>query len=197
LTLVNDVLDISKIEAGRMTMHPEELPVVDLLRETNDVLLTLAQKKGVTMVLEQRFPSPWILADRHRFVQVLYNLLSNAVKFTPPGGRIDVSCAQSADTVFIQVRDTGIGISAEHQRRIFDKFEQVDSSMTRSEQGTGLGLALTRRLVEMQGGSIEVQSKLGQGSTFTVCMPRVEPGRAELPLAPHPIVSLVGEGDQS
>src|SRR5207244_8650901 len=132
----------------------------------------LAQTKQVDLRIETGDEAPVIYADRGRLVQILYNLLSNAVKFTPPGGTVSLSCQAQPETVALAVTDTGIGIAAGDQARIFEEFQQVDNSMVRTQQGTGLGLALTRRLVALHGGTIAVDSAPGQGSTFTVVLPR-------------------------
>jgi signal transduction histidine kinase len=119
-----------------------------------------------------------IVADQRKIKQVLYNLLSNAVKFTPDGGSVVLSAAcDGTSHVVLRVRDTGIGIPPEDQERIFDAFEQVDTSYTRQKQGTGLGLALTRRLVSLHGGDIRVDSVVGEGSTFSVRLPQDASGQ--------------------
>src|SRR2546421_6549861 len=172
LGLVNDILDISKVEAGRMELHSEDLDLHALLAEVQQTMLPLAQRKGVDLRVEPGEETPLLSADRGRLVQILYNLLSNAIKFTPAGGTVRVSCQAQPDMVALAVTDTGIGIAPEDQARIFEEFQQVDSSVGRTHQGTGLGLALTRRLVELHGGTIAVHSTPGQGSTFTVLLPR-------------------------
>jgi signal transduction histidine kinase/CheY-like chemotaxis protein len=176
LTLINDVLDLSKVEAGRMELRRESLPLAEILSSVRDNLLPLAARKEVELRLEQGSrdrDDPLVTVDRGRFVQIMYNLLANAIKFTPAHGRVTVRWTAGPATVAIAVQDTGIGIAPEDQDRVFGEFEQVDSLVARQQQGTGLGLALTKRLVELHGGSIAVQSALGQGSTFTVTLPLV------------------------
>jgi len=174
LVLVNDILDISKVEAGYMELHREILDVKALLAEVTERIVSLANNKQITLQIEDRSESPLIDADRARFMQILLNLLSNAIKFTSPGGTVSVSYEVHSQFVAIAVKDTGIGIPENDQARIFDEFEQVDSSLGRTQEGTGLGLALTKRLVELHGGTISVQSAQGEGSIFTVTVPRAE-----------------------
>ena len=173
LDLVNDILDISKVEAGRMVLHREDLNLNELLLELGERMSTLSQSKKVDLRVETDTPSPVINADRGRFSQIMLNLLSNAIKFTPSGGMVRVSYEVHDSAVDIAVTDTGIGIAPEDQERIFEEFEQVDSSEGRKQQGTGLGLTLTKRLVELHEGTIRVESEPGKGSTFTVELPRV------------------------
>jgi signal transduction histidine kinase len=186
--LVNDVLDLAKVDSGHLTLDLTRVSVGDEIPEVVGVVQSLAQQKNITVTVEVKEPLPAVSADRMRLQQVIYNLLSNAIKFTDVGGHVTVA----ADTLFaggsdgpcslrIRVADSGIGIKAEDQERIFDKFERGDSPSAREQEGTGLGLALTRRLVELHGGSISVESEgvKGRGSLFTVL----------LPLAPEPSVS--------
>jgi PAS domain S-box-containing protein len=175
LELVNDILDISKIEAGRMELHREEVAVGALVQEAIAAILPLAQKKGIALTVEGADADLVVHADKSRLTQNLNNLLANAIKFTPDGGNVEVVCAADANLASIAVRDTGIGIAAEDQQRVFREFEQIDTSHGRQQQGTGLGLTLTKRLIELHGGTIRLQSAVGAGSTFTVSLPRVVP----------------------
>ena len=187
LQLVNDILDLAKIEAGRLVLEPEPLDLGILLHDMQRGLEPLAAAKRLSLELDLAQDLPRLTADRAKVKQILYNLLSNAIKFTEQGGRIGLRAApvQQADgreEIRVQVWDTGIGISPEDQRRIFLEFEQVDSSYVRQQEGTGLGLALTSRLVEAHGGRIEVESAPRQGSTFTVFLPvKVPAGALESP----------------
>jgi len=182
--LVDDVLDLAKVDSGHLTLDLTRVSVADEIPEVVGVVQALAQQKSITMTVEVKEPLPPITADRMRVQQVIYNLLSNAIKFTDAGGHVTVS----ADTTFaggadgpcslrIRVADTGIGIAADDRARIFDKFERGDSASAREQEGTGLGLALTRRLVELHGGSIAVESEgiKGRGSLFTVLLPLARP----------------------
>ncbi len=183
LELINDILDLSKIESGRLELHPEEMEVAPVLEGVLAIVRPLATKKSLHLAGKFQEGLPVIRADRSKFKQIFYNLLSNAVKFTPDGGRITVTAeflakgsqATSAESDVLQIRvaDTGIGIRPEDQERVWKEFEQVDSSFARGQQGTGLGLALTRRLVEQHGGHITLHSSgvSGEGCVFTVDFP--------------------------
>ncbi|PYM73899.1 MAG: hypothetical protein DME03_14845, partial [Candidatus Rokuibacteriota bacterium] len=162
--LVDDVLDLAKVDAGHLTLDLTSVAVADELREVVGVVESLAREKNITMSTEVKDVLPSVDADRQRIQQVIYNLLSNAIKFTEPGGfvrvTLDISDGAAAGdkALRIAVADTGIGIKPEDQTRIFEAFEQVDSSYARDQGGTGLGLALTRKLVELHGGTISVAS---------------------------------------
>lgn len=171
LDLINDVLDLSKIEAGQMTLTKREFDVVALVGELLEVVLPQAQERGLTLEFKSNGPV-MLYADPLRVRQILMNLLSNAVKFTMNGGVILTLKDGQPDSVCFSVQDTGIGIPAEALDYIFEEFRQVDGSSTRQHGGTGLGLAITKRLVELHNGKLEVQSELGQGSTFRVLLPR-------------------------
>ncbi|MCH7569538.1 MAG: PAS domain S-box protein [Deltaproteobacteria bacterium] len=195
LELINDILDLSKIEAGRLELELEEFDVVSTLQAIESIVKPVADKKRISLALEVEgdgeSPLSPIKADPAKFKQIFYNLLSNSIKFTPEGGRVTVKVsrgeeleeAQSRDSnseasrfFHISVVDTGIGIKAEDQERIFEPFTQVDSSYSRRQQGTGLGLSLTRKLVELHGGRLRVESEgEGKGSCFTVELPEVTP----------------------
>jgi PAS domain S-box-containing protein len=172
LQLINDVLDLSKVEAGRMELFPERFRLPAAVEEVCSVIHPLAVKKNIT-VHQQIAPAfGTVTLDQQRFKQILYNLLSNAVKFTEDGGRVEIHAGlYGAGGLRIQVRDTGIGIRAEDLDKLFIEFQQLDASFARRYQGTGLGLALTKKLVELQRGSISVESEVSKGSTFTVSLP--------------------------
>jgi signal transduction histidine kinase len=177
--LVDDVLDLAKVDAGHLTLDLTSVAVDDELREVVGVVASLAHEKNITVTTEVKDVLPAVNADRQRIQQVIYNLLSNAIKFTEPGGfvkvTLDISDGETAGegALRIAVADTGIGIKPEDQARIFAAFEQVDSSYARDQGGTGLGLALTRKLVELHGGTISVASEgiKGRGSVLTVRLP--------------------------
>jgi len=172
LQLINDVLDLSKVEAGKMELHPELFPVHKAVEEVAAVIKGIANKKRIIVGIEIGADLDAVTLDQHKFKQVLYNLLSNAVKFSDDGGKVDILARRlDAQRLEVQVRDTGIGINAEDIGRLFTEFEQLDSGTARRFEGTGLGLALTKKIVEFQGGQISVESEAGKGSVFTVILP--------------------------
>ncbi len=172
LQLINDVLDLAKVEAGKMEMHPESFSVNNALEEVAAVISGIAQKKKIVINIEVNAGLETVMLDRRKFKQVLYNLLSNAVKFSDESGQVSVRGHRlDAHRFEVQVRDTGIGIKAQDIDRIFTEFEQLDSGTTRRFEGTGLGLALSKKYIEFQGGRITVESELGKGSVFSVVLP--------------------------
>lgn len=173
LQLINDILDLSKIEAGLLEIRCEHFAVEVALHEVVSSIRPLAIAKNIQLnpkVTKEDI----VFADRVRFKQILYNLLSNAVKFTLNNGRVDLSCSQYSGEVRISVTDTGIGIEASDQDGIFEEFRQIKDTSKAAQEGTGLGLAITKRLVNRQGGTISVQSALGKGSCFTFTLPAGE-----------------------
>jgi PAS domain S-box-containing protein len=172
LQLVNDLLDIAKIEAGRMELQAEDFALAAAIDEVCAVLSPLANEKRIAVTTTVAAGVDRVRLDRHKFKQILLNLLSNAVKFTDPGGRvhIDASCIQ-AGQLQLQVTDTGIGIEADDLARLFVEFQRVERGTAGRFQGTGLGLALTRKLVEIQHGTITVDSEPGRGTAMTVRLP--------------------------
>jgi PAS domain S-box-containing protein len=170
LNLINDILDLAKIEAGRMTIELGDVDVAELLAEVKKTSAGLLVNKEIEMVVDVKEKLQKIVADYHRVYQVINNLVSNSVKFTEKG-EITLRAFAEGDEMVLQVEDTGIGISQEDLDEIFEEFTQADTSSTRQHEGTGLGLTITRRLVQMHGGKIEVTSELGKGSTFTVRLP--------------------------
>jgi len=169
LDIVNDLLDISKIEAGRIDLHRESFRPASALEEVLSVIAPLAKLKRIA--IDNQVPAGMMIrADRTRFKQVFYNLLSNAVKFTPENGRVWIADASREGAAAFCVGDTGIGIPSSELESIFDEFHQVGGPTGAGREGTGLGLAITRSLVELHGGSIAVESVLGQGSRFTVSL---------------------------
>ncbi len=187
LQLINDILDLSKVEAGRVELSRNLFSVAKALQDVQTIVKTLAHRKRITLGFEVASDLPLLRADEAKFKQIMYNLLSNAIKFTLEGGRVTVTAMLDDKTSVpaalaaslpdrtqffkVAVVDTGIGIKPEDHERIFLEFEQVDSSYAREQQGTGLGLTLTRKLIEMHGGCIWVESQTGQGSKFTFLLP--------------------------
>ena len=178
LALINDILDLSKIEAGKMELELSRLDMEAALGDAMTLLRDRAARNSV--VLELQCPAPigtWI-ADVRKFKQIMVNLLSNAVKFTPNGGRVTVRAEWFAGEVRIAVSDTGIGIRPEDQELVFEAFRQATGDHLKKSEGTGLGLALTRRFVELHGGRLSLQSEPGHGSTFTFNLPGRDLGLA-------------------
>jgi PAS domain S-box-containing protein len=170
LQLINDILDLSKIEAGQLELRCEDFPVKDALPEVLSTIRPLAMAKNIQVEHNLETDRP-VFADRVRFKQILYNLLSNAVKFTPKDGRISINCFENGNFIGMTVADTGIGIRPEDQKVIFEEFRQGESNTDAPTEGTGLGLAITKRLVEQQGGRIWLESEIRKGSRFTFTLP--------------------------
>ncbi|HEV8634245.1 MAG TPA: response regulator, partial [Chloroflexota bacterium] len=189
LDLINDVLDLAKIEAGRMELRPESVDVAELVRGALATVEPLAARKSIALSASLDGAGT-LRADAGKLRQILLNLLSNAIKFTPDGGRVEVVTRRSDGELELVVVDSGIGIAPEDQARVFDEFQQVDSGVSRRHEGTGLGLALSRRLAELHGGRIWVESAPGRGSAFHVALPPpaerdgAEPVRPEASTAP-------------
>jgi protein-histidine pros-kinase len=176
LQLINDVLDLSKVEAGKMANHVEVFSPQAALSSVCTVVGPMARKKRVQLHQPAHVERDTVALDQQKFKQILLNLLSNAVKFTEPGGQVFVDMDHNGeDQLRVTVRDTGIGIAQADIGRLFQAFQQLDGGLARRHEGSGLGLALTRKLVELMGGRIEVDSRLGEGSSFTVHLPRALP----------------------
>ena len=202
LQLINDVLDLARIEAGRVQLKMEQMNVHDLMQELDASLRPMAELKGLRLITSVEPQVPRVVySDRGRLQQILRNLLSNALKFTERGEvQLTVSIAPTAledgrETLKFVVRDTGIGIAAEQHQRVFQAFQQIDGSTSRAFGGTGLGLAITRQLVDVLEGTVHLDSAPGQGSTFTVLLPvTVMQNTAQLPQAADLPPTRVGRG---
>jgi signal transduction histidine kinase len=181
LEMINDLLDLAKIEAGKVELSLDKISPRQITEAVVALLRPLVDKKHLHLAIELADKLPIMVSDQGKIQQILYNLMSNAVKFTPSGGSIRVS-AVPADRQHVQwqVADTGPGIPAEALEHIFHKFSQVDSSETREHSGTGLGLAISKQLAHMLGGDITVASVPGQGTTFTVSLPTEAPEEVAL-----------------
>jgi len=174
LQLINDVLDLAKVEAGKMELSPERFALREAIEEVCAVANGIAQKKRIQIEIDVAPELGEVTLDQQKFKQVLYNLLSNAIKFTDDGGKVKIlATTHEAHRFRLVVKDTGIGIKAEDVRRLFREFEQLVSGAARCHEGTGLGLALTRKIMELQGGTIGVESEVGKGSSFTIELPLV------------------------
>jgi len=171
LSLINDILDLSKIEAGRMELDVGAFDAASALSNAMTLVRERAQRHGITLGLETDPQLGEIRADERKFKQILLNLLSNAVKFTSDGGKVDVRARLVGGMLEVAVQDTGIGIAKDDQERVFEEFRQVGRHYTNKQEGTGLGLALTKRFVELHGGTIRLESEPGRGSTFTFTIP--------------------------
>lgn len=171
LSLINDILDLSKIEAGKMELHLERVDLPDLLRNSLSIIKEKAHAHGVRVDLDLAEEIGEVYLDARRCKQIVFNLLSNAVKFTADGGRVGLAARRDGDHLVVTVSDTGIGIPADQIDRLFRPFEQLDGSLARRFEGTGLGLAMVRRLAELHGGGASVRSQVGEGSHFTVTLP--------------------------
>lgn len=171
LNMINSILDLSKIEAGKLELQYEEFPVEEAINEVLNTIIGSSRKKGIRVRTHIQEDIPPITADKVKFKQIMFNLLSNAVKFTPDNGRIVITAKLINQQIQIAVSDTGIGIKTEDMDKLFEAFRQVDGSYARRYEGTGLGLTLTKRLVELHGGKIWVKSEYGKGSTFTFTLP--------------------------
>jgi PAS domain S-box-containing protein len=173
LQLINDVLDLAKVESGTMEFRPEPVDIAKLVGEVRDILRGLAASKRLQVETQFDPDVATAVVDPGRLKQVLYNYLSNAIKFTPDGGQVTIRIAAHGPDLFrLDVEDTGIGISASDFGKLFVEFQQLDASSAKQYQGTGLGLAMTKRIVEAQGGRVEVRSTAGKGSAFSAILPR-------------------------
>ena len=175
LSLINDILDLSKIEAGRMELEVSEFNLPAALQNAMTLVRERAQNHGIAMELQVDPQIGEVRGDERKVKQILLNLLSNAVKFTPDGGRVELTARANGNSVRISVKDNGVGIAPEDQKAVFEEFRQVGHDYTTKREGTGLGLALTRRFVELHGGKLRLDSELGKGSTFTFTLP-LNPG---------------------
>jgi histidine kinase len=174
--LVNDLQELSRVEAGAYTLKPQPIQVSTLVEAARLRLDRQFEDKGVTLEIDLHAGLPQVLADEDRTTQVLLNLAGNALQYTPSGGRVEITARRHGEDVRIAVSDTGAGLSPEHLQRVFDRFYRVDRSRSRAGGGSGIGLPIARHLVEAQGGRIWAESPgLGKGSTFTFTLPAADP----------------------
>ena len=173
LSLINDILDLSKIEAGKMELELAPVRIKDLLEASLVMIKEKAFNHGVKLVTDiaNDLEELEVMADERKLKQITFNLLSNAIKFTPDGGQITIEGKKEGKQLVVSVSDTGVGIAPEEQEKVFEEFYQTKDGSKTKTPGTGLGLPLTKRFVEMHGGNIWVESELGKGSTFTYTIP--------------------------
>jgi two-component system sensor histidine kinase BarA len=182
LSMINDILDLAKIESGKMEVRSEDFSIRDVCEGLTNLCRPVGERKNVTMECRLDEAIPLLRQDPGKLKQILYNLLSNAIKFTPEGGRVTLRARAEGRFVVVEVEDTGIGIAEEDRETIFEKFRQAklpgqgENVLTREHQGTGLGLSIVRELTKLLGGDVHLQSQPGQGSTFTVRIPMMLPG---------------------
>jgi len=173
LELINDLLNIAKIEAGKAIQHQVPIDIGEVIKETLSFLEPVAKEKGIVLTYEEGELRP-ILADSKRMEEVFTNLITNAINYSPDGGRVVISAKALGEYVEIKVSDTGIGIAAEELPKIFDKFYRVKDPKTRQVMGTGLGLSIVKGILDAHRGTIEVESELGKGTTFKILLPIFE-----------------------
>ena len=182
LGMINDILDLAKIESGKMEVRTEDFSIRDVCEALTSLARPIAERKNIDLECRLDDAIPLMRQDPGKLRQVLYNLLSNAIKFTPEGGKVLLKAIPEGRFVVLSVADTGIGIAEEDRETIFEKFRQAakpgqgDGVLTREHQGTGLGLSIVRELTRLLGGDVQLESRPGQGSTFTVCIPLQLPG---------------------
>jgi signal transduction histidine kinase len=169
--LIDDILDFARLEAGRVRIDVKPVRVAEVIGEVAPRVEPQAAAKNVALSLQPPEPNLTVMADRQRLRQILVNLVGNAIKFTPENGTIRIGAARNGTTASVFIRDTGLGIPADHLQSIFEPFVQVEDSLTRTASGAGLGLAISRDLAQAMGGDLTVASELGKGSTFTVVLP--------------------------
>jgi PAS domain S-box-containing protein len=196
LSLINDILDLSKVEAGHMELRLQEISVAAVIDDVASTIEPLAAQKQIHIVYEAGLAGE-VLADEGKLKQMVLNLVSNAIKFTPIGGTVTVTATRVADRLEIVVADNGIGISEQDLPRMFREFQRVDTGVNRMQQGTGLGLSLTRSFAILHGGDVRVESTLGKGSRFTIDIP-VESRTAAtvLPVPAIPIPKATADGSR-
>ncbi len=196
-TMVDDLLDLRKVESGKLQLHTEEFNVTDLFGALRGMFKPLSIKDSVSLTFEEIGPLPQLCTDQGKVSQILRNLISNALKFTEAGSvRVTARLAADTDMIVFSVADTGIGIAPEHHRHVFDEFTQVENPLQKSAKGTGLGLPLSQRLAGLLGGSIDIASELGKGAVFSLAIPlrlasSAPPGAAGTPEGRHALRVLI------
>lgn len=170
LGMINEILDISKIEAGAMNLNKSEFSIITAIYEVVNTIVPLAEKKSIS-IQKNISEDITVIADFQKIKQILYNLLSNAIKFSPKDGTIEVNVHYNKNYFYIEIKDNGIGIAPQDHQKIFEKFVQLENTYTKKESSTGLGLTITKELIEMHNGKIKVDSAIGKGANFIVEIP--------------------------
>lgn len=171
LKLINNLIDITKIDAGYFKIQEENLNIIEVIENITMSAANYVERKNITLVFDTEIEERFMSFDKDKIERVMLNLLSNSIKFTPKGGYIYVDIYDGKDEIKITVRDTGVGIPKNKQQIIFERFRQVDNLMTRNQEGSGIGLSLSKSLVEMHGGTLKVESEVNKGSTFIIKLP--------------------------
>ncbi len=186
--LINDILDLTKIEAGKLSWHMSTVSLNEIITTSVSGIQSLVDNKSLILSVKVSDKLPLLFGDRDRIIQVFTNILSNAIKFTPQGGKIEITAHHEQfpqSRISVAISDTGVGIPLEDQELIFEKFRRSDDALTNNSQGTGLGLTISRQIVEYHGGEIWVKSKPSQGSTFTFTLPLDRQRKTEIQESPH------------
>jgi signal transduction histidine kinase len=170
LGLINDILNFARIEAGHVDIHMADVPLSPVLADLESVVAPQLRGASLTFVRDA-CEDVVVYADAEKVRQILLNLLSNAIKFTAAGGTVEIRCSRAEDSARLTVRDTGIGIEADHLERVFDPFVQLDRTLSSHHEGTGLGLSISRDLARAMGGEVSAESSPGVGSTFVLTLP--------------------------
>jgi signal transduction histidine kinase len=171
LDLINDVLDLSKIQAGKVELHEEDVDIAALVLDSISLTRERALKTGVSLVFDKYASGPIVLADRRLLKQILLNLLSNAIKFTPPGGAVTIKTFSHAQGIGLSIQDTGIGMSQADIVKAMSPYGQVDSRVSRKHKGSGLGLPISQSLAALHGGNLVIDSEPGRGTTIALLLP--------------------------
>ncbi|MCB2082248.1 MAG: sensor histidine kinase, partial [Rickettsiales bacterium] len=176
LSLINDILDYSKADAGKLEVEMTDVDITKIMRNSMRLVAPRAQEASVNLTSELPKEHLVIHTDARRLKQVILNLLSNAVKFTPAGGQVKLSLwrEMSDQAIIIEVKDTGVGIAPKDISKVMSTFGQVENELSRRYEGTGLGLPLSKRLVELMGGELEIRSKVNEGTTVTIVLPFIQ-----------------------
>ena len=179
--LVENLLDVTRLKAGIVKLNSENVDIVDFTKGIIDSVKVFALRKGIKIIYKTKMEQEWVLIDSEKYERILLNLLSNAIKFTPANKNVNVILSIEGFFIKLVIKDRGIGIATDKQDLVFDKFEQVNNSLSRQAEGTGIGLYLVKSFTEALGGTISLVSKEGSGSTFTVLLPITKENSIQIP----------------